>query len=1746
MQESSNSAINSTQRGAKDLKSAETRSRKDVKPTKMKVRALSSPPQVSSLPQMNTSVSSRGRVRKHSHTVRPLLTGNEDDDNASIASGDNTDDDDDDDYYKATQRRHAAHDKEKGDSDASSDDEAINRDRDAYARARKDFSYLSACACCDAEVERDGRINFADDPKLIPFIATTGLPIKMSENMTRLRELTLQIEFDGGGGDFQSTDAELEFAYLTAMEEELDTNGLRKWASCICVRCCAEIGYLKRNKSAKDRLGFNLPTWSLMNETFLGKMPAELACLSMYEVSMVSLINVFGEVVINGRYEKSKESSWSVVNDLSGIITKLPRRPDDSMNAFVKSSKSEGKQFAYNPRKIYNALIWLKKNNVLYKDVELDFPPEWFQVHYNATTQRNPVPRNQNNTAIAVEHCQHTHSLGDMEPPPPFAPEEDVYQFSQMDPPSPLATPYAPSPDARTSRGHSHYNIENTGLNIPPAMASDHIEHLTSIGELEPPPPIASSTVRKDDALLYGDIQPPPPLHARNDSVIDKEIPFTYMGFSSIDEDALNDIDEDEKLKQDDGLYGADKSATDGRQIFSISNGAESLVGRKQQIEEILQNSNPSGGVFVRSNTKQYPKPWNNPNFYESSFITLYPYGRGRHAKNANEKQTDYFKHCLMLGGDRRFQGNYRWIFYCYYVSMMKKIGSVSHTASQHGGSAHGCDENDGVTVQTMIDVIEASKSKTKDLHSLGASKTSANDERNEPAPEISDAFINSVMERLVPFAKSLDGSPPYCKLMRKQMLEIAASVYPKRKGEWLYFFTRSFASFYFPDIYNQLMYEPPQVSSLDKVQAREAEENAREEAKAAASLLTSAQRSALLKKHPAFVVRYYRSNHNAIEKHILRGEHQPLGDIQDWMIKHEFTHLGDPHSHSALLVKNKENDIDEDSDSESERENNSNETEMNREEQLSAQEPPLGLSDLTDACEDAFCALGGSILEPPPGLIFDYQTQYNNTMSVVESIYMFRQSEEGYPEPPSSFYDCDDKICFGHPDYRAEHVFRDIGDAVNDTSLGLPGSDRLSTFDQEKYFSLAVNTMSAKLLPRRPGDFSGLPDDDENRRAQILEDEKDATYGYDKSLFNDNNDPRRQNFNDEWDYRSTTTDEFNWSIVEDALHDWCRNYQLACQMHLCTLTCWKYNRNPKEPGPCRSNAPREVMDTPKIIVMNGKKKRKRARMCVPRNNQWMNTHIKNVLVLAAIGSNCDLQMLANGMMGAIEYCTSYMGKYDAPNLAVMRKAAQRGFTYFSHINDGAISTAEQYKLIAKSLVSSVEISTVQATSFLLGEKTIQVSREVNYVNCLPKSQKSPRLITRMSTLKKMDPQDSAIARADSPSGSYGCRLAYYNFKRQQNALGIRKGKGKSRFTFWLFMSHFNPTLTSKAEIKDVSKYSEPRTFYEIQDNFFLKRKGNWNTSFIIGDFYYKVRKREAVVSVTPFIPVDPSDPKWCFSQFIMHWDGDDLDEKEEFRGYSYDNMPDAYKSLVHQFPPYYNEFIQQTAMSRNLFADIEEQSDVTEARVIDGDLHEDDHAIDYDGPPRGLHSDNEEDGNESEDSCKDNADASSDEEGQFQVPANVTYYDEQSRDQFEKLLQFADSIKLQAENRDNGERFDPQAPIIQSSMPFAVKDKVYTSRNIQPYTNSDEILAQLREETATINEEQMQAIEKAMICITHSPVNHYTDHFWNEDSQKDEFVVDYDYQLRMCMPGQGGTGKSKVIKILTLICKLFYGKTPG
>ena len=116
---------------------------------------------------------------------------------------------------------------------------------------------------------------------------------------------------------------------------------------------------------------------------FAGNCPPQLACLSVVDVSLISIICAIHRVGLLplGCHACSTVTTFAVVNDIPDILLSLPRNPDVAGFALLRRvGDTNPKPLRYSPYRVVNALRWLATNNVVYANVEVML--EWLQ-QYN-------------------------------------------------------------------------------------------------------------------------------------------------------------------------------------------------------------------------------------------------------------------------------------------------------------------------------------------------------------------------------------------------------------------------------------------------------------------------------------------------------------------------------------------------------------------------------------------------------------------------------------------------------------------------------------------------------------------------------------------------------------------------------------------------------------------------------------------------------------------------------------------------------------------------------------------------------------------------------------------------------------------------------------------------------------------------------------------------------------------------------------------------------------------------------------------------------------------------------------------------------------------------------------------------------------------------------------------------------------------------------------------------------------------
>ena len=161
-----------------------------------------------------------------------------------------------------------------------------------------------------------------------------------------------------------------------------------------------------------------LPAQAKANNLELDDIPVDLSDLNPLEVRLISLRIPFMKMVALpcGKQRAIHGPAVNVPTDLTPVCTLLPRLPSQTQMVPMKLKRKLCYKGHYmyqyvRPAKVLAALQWLKLNNPLYKDVEIN--TDWVS---NAAEDDAELWE-----ALSAEHC----------PPPPLSPTTIMTTSSQ-------------------------------------------------------------------------------------------------------------------------------------------------------------------------------------------------------------------------------------------------------------------------------------------------------------------------------------------------------------------------------------------------------------------------------------------------------------------------------------------------------------------------------------------------------------------------------------------------------------------------------------------------------------------------------------------------------------------------------------------------------------------------------------------------------------------------------------------------------------------------------------------------------------------------------------------------------------------------------------------------------------------------------------------------------------------------------------------------------------------------------------------------------------------------------------------------------------------------------------------------------------------------------------------------------------------------------------------------------------------
>jgi hypothetical protein len=132
-----------------------------------------------------------------------------------------------------------------------------------------------------------------------------------------------------------------------------------------------------------------LPKQSMLNGLYQGAIPSKLQEMTIVEQSMISLFHpITTTAMMAGKYYIAKgATTYTIVNDLTSVAQQLPQCPDITTFAILRPQGGKShKTLTYRPKKVKEALMWLKANNHLYQDVNIVF---WEDLPQNAHWDSN-------------------------------------------------------------------------------------------------------------------------------------------------------------------------------------------------------------------------------------------------------------------------------------------------------------------------------------------------------------------------------------------------------------------------------------------------------------------------------------------------------------------------------------------------------------------------------------------------------------------------------------------------------------------------------------------------------------------------------------------------------------------------------------------------------------------------------------------------------------------------------------------------------------------------------------------------------------------------------------------------------------------------------------------------------------------------------------------------------------------------------------------------------------------------------------------------------------------------------------------------------------------------------------------------------------------------------------------------------------------------------------------------------------
>ena len=355
------------------------------------------------------------------------------------------------------------------------------------------------------------------------------------------------------------------------------------------------------------------------------------------------------------------------------------------------------------------------------------------------------------------------------------------------------------------------------------------------------------------------------------------------------------------------------------------------------------------------------------------------------------------------------------------------------------------------------------------------------------------------------------------------------------------------------------------------------------------------------------------------------------------------------------------------------------------------------------------------------------------------------------------------------------------------------PTDEEIETFN--KFGVLVAERITARLQSRAVDDVSDLPPD-VNEHLEHRRQETAFSFFPTNCKNSSETHPSLQRFTSDVDYSyDKTTNEIKDATVQRQY----RRQQLHSQMHHCTFSCFKKCK-PGHPRICRFHFPQVSLPNNTLLTVVSSfadfRGRKRFNIAPPRNNCFINQHIKSPLGFLCNNSNSDLKKI-DAKTGSAVYASQYSSKADQPDSDVLQNLLSVKLSQRILQMDVLTQLSNKQLLynLASAISQSQTVGAVQAGYLVLGLNIVNSTRKNVNANTLQRRDINFHTVTvSAAILTELDEDDSAVN--NSPCSQLGRRNAYHILY-----LRLIELYGSTTITFFAFLSSYTVAKTSNKSV---------------------------------------------------------------------------------------------------------------------------------------------------------------------------------------------------------------------------------------------------------------------------------------------------------------------------------------------------------